>query len=307
MDDQSLLEQLQHILLKEERAYARQIDGKVSDIEDNVSQLQDDVSGIKEDMSELRGQLDDDEAWESKVDPLFNVRIEQLKRDFHHVFGYEVKETIKEEIANSKDEFVEALFPIIGQMVGRYVRYQFDSFLESFSQTVNNAFSFRGWVARMKSAITGVPLEQTLFRDALLSRTRVDEVFIIQGESGLLLGSYSPNKSTDMDMIAGMLSAIKAFVNETFRSQGENAELDAIEYGEQKILMNNFHKYYIATVVSGMADTTYKSNLSDVLMEFAQKKMPSAKLLEQVDDVLFKSISKDLREVFLDFEKQTDK
>lgn len=43
-------------------------------------------------------------------------------------------------------------------------------------------------------------------------------------ESGLLIGSYSRGNIADKDMISGMLTAIKSFVEDAFSKEGQDLE-----------------------------------------------------------------------------------
>ena len=73
----------------------------------------------------------------------------------------------------------------------------------------------------------------------------------------------------DRDMVAGMLTAIKSFVEHAF-SKGEQ-EIETIEYDNYKLLVRNFHTYYIVVVVSGSVSAEFKSMLTDLLLNFAER------------------------------------
>ena len=66
-----------------------------------------------------------------------------MKHNFQDLFGEEVKTTVNTEIRNSQDEFIEAVYPIIGKLVRRYVSYQFELFTEAMDEQRKNAFSFK--------------------------------------------------------------------------------------------------------------------------------------------------------------------
>jgi hypothetical protein len=125
---------------------------------------------------------------------------------------------------------------------------------------------FRGWF--------GGQSEKERMVHALL-RAQVEEVLIIDKATGLLAGSWSRNALIDRDMIAGMLTAIKGFVEHAF-SQGSQ-ELETVEYDAYKILLHNFHTFYIAVVVSGMVSTEFRIGLTDLLLQFAEKNKVATK------------------------------
>jgi len=65
-----------------------------------------------------------------------------------------------------------------------------------------------------------------------LDSPEVHEVYLVQRESGLLLGSYAKEKNTDQDVIAGMLTAIKSFAEDAFNRGKEDLEM--IQYENYK-------------------------------------------------------------------------
>ncbi len=299
MNEKSLFEQLQTILLQEERKSRLEINKKVQDIKEEVTDLKDEVEVIKEDVSGLKEDYQNDEKFGSKVEPIFNNKIKDLKVNFQQYFGHEVKETIKAEIKYSRDEFIETLYPIIGQIVRRYVKYQFDGFLQNVSDKMEKAFSPGWYWKRMKAFFAGVSSEELLVKESM--NIRIEEAFVIHLESGLLIGCYSSNNTTDVDLIAGMLTAIKAFVQDAFREK-EYGELETIEYGKYRILINHFHKYYIASVLTGVFDSHFKQNLDKHLMHFSGKHVPDS--IKDVDDRLFESVSKRLKVSIQEFESE---
>lgn len=86
---------------------------------------------------------------------------------------------------------------------------------------------------------------------------KINEVFAIQKGSGILLGSYSYNATVDKEMISGMLTAIKSFVEDAF--QGGNQNLEAIAYELYSIHIQKFHSYYVASVISGTYSSSFES------------------------------------------------
>ncbi len=298
MNDQSLFEQLQQILLQEDRAFTQKIESQVSEIKEDVSDLKEEVSEIREDVSGLKENLDDHDKFVARVNPLIDLKIAELKRNFGDTFGYEIKETVKIELNDSKDEFIEALYPIIGKIARKYVMSQFESFLEGVSSRMESAFSPRRWKERVTGLFAGVGQDELAIKAAF--STSIEEVFVIHSESGLLIACYSTNNMADVDMIAGMFNAIKAFVGDTFNRDNPDENLRFIQHGDYKILINDFYKYYIATVVSGNADNAFRNKLDAFLLNFCEKEMPNA--IKEIDDQLFDQVSKKLKNRFESFD-----
>ena len=103
-----------------------------------------------------------------------------------------------------------------------------------------------------------------------------------------------------MDMVAGMFSAIKSSAEFVFSKQTE--ELRTIEYQNFKVIIHDYYKYYSATVIDGTSTPSFLQKLEILLNDFDDKQMP--KLIMDVDDTLFKQVSKKLKKSFEGFEKK---
>ncbi len=224
-------------------------------------------SQIKEEIEELRRQLVSPEEINARISPFLDAKVKYLQENFPDLFGAVLTNTIKRQIRDSQDEMVDALYPIIGKMIRKFVAKEIEQLTERIDAQINQTFSWQAWVRRFKGWFKGESEKDRIIQD--LIKTKVEEVFIIDKDSGLLTGSWSRNNLADRDMIAGMLTAIKGFVEHAF-SKGEQ-ELETIEYDAYKIVLNNFHTYYIAVVVSGTVSADFRLMLTDMLLHFAEK------------------------------------
>ena len=95
----------------------------------------------------------------------------------------------------------------------------------------------------------------------------MDDLFLIHRESGLLLYFVSrmPGPNSDSDLISGMLTAIRDFVQDVFGQGGEASELDAIHYGGKQILIEAGRYSYIAAVIDGYEPIGFRSSLRESL------------------------------------------
>jgi hypothetical protein len=80
-----------------------------------------------------------------------------------------------------------------------------------------------------------------------MNQTSVEQIFVIEKGSGLIISSVSKQESIDEDMIAGMLTAIKSFVEDAFKRDLQSLEL--IQYELFEIHIQNFTSYYFAVVI----------------------------------------------------------
>lgn len=290
------IEQLKYLLLKEEHEANAQLREEIQKLRAELDQLEAELLKQEQQMILVEEETKNPEYFRKKVQPVITERIKELKNNFHDLFGEEVKDTVNKEIRNSQDDFIEAIYPIIGRLVKRYVSYQFQLFVEAMEEQRKNAFSFQRWRYRFKRWFGRGDNVEII--EELLAPT-IEEVYLIQKDSGLLLGCFSTNNLTDMDMIAGMFSAIKSSAEFIFSKQ--TAELRTIEYENFKVIIFDFYKYYAAAVVDGNSTPSFLQKLETTLNEFDENQMP--KLIIEVDDGLFKQVSKKLKKAFEGFEK----
>lgn len=198
-----------------------------------------------------------------KVDPIVEKHIEEFVTEIPTTLGPTITKTLKEQIANSKDQVVEALYPIMGKMVKRYIQSELRLLSDNINKKVNNTFTLKGLQRKLKAIFTGVKESDIILSE--LDAPKLLEVFVIKKGSGMLLGNYSNQQTLDKDMISGMLTAIKSFVEDAFK--GETQNLEGIEYELYRIQIQNFHSYYFAVVVSGNLTPQFENELEDLILE----------------------------------------
>lgn len=89
---------------------------------------------------------------------------------------------------------------------------------------------------------------------------------LIERDSGLLKASFSKTNTIDEEMISGMLTAIKAFVEDAFNQK--NQELELIDYELYNIHIQSFVNYYVAVVISGTYGLKTKNRVQDIIFNF---------------------------------------
>lgn len=225
-------------------------------------------SQIKETSKEIDEKLANREIPEAE----FNEILDRIVRVMPEKLGPTITSTLKVQIRESRDDVVQALFPIVGQMIKKYISQEIQLLTERLDKQFESVFSFDLFLLRLKSIFTGTPYGQLLI--ARSSQASIREIFIIEEESGLLLASYSKTPSFDQDMMAGMLTAIKTFVSDAM--EVERQELEMISYDLFQIYIHNFHKFYIAVVIEGAIDNEYKNKLSDRLLSFVNDTISNA-------------------------------
>jgi hypothetical protein len=159
---------------------------------------------------------------------------------------------------------VEALYPLIGILVKKFIIVEITKLSESINETMNNKFSIKQILKRL---FKGKKLGgEDVFQEAFDSF--IEEVFVIEKDSGLLLGSYSRGNIADKDMVSGMLTAIKSFAEEAFSKEGQ--DLEDIKFETFQLSIQNFKSIYIATATSGVVNTEFKEGVFDDVNNLAE-------------------------------------
>ncbi|MAQ76157.1 MAG: cell envelope biogenesis protein OmpA [Aquimarina sp.] len=248
MEQQDKLKILKELLLTEEKEFAESIAKKVEELHKIVNQ--------KQELS-------------NKVDPIIDDRLDEFIEEIPKTLGPTITEALKTEIKNSQDAVVEALYPIIGKMIKRYIAHEMKILSDNITRQTKKAFSFKNWFRKNKALAQGISSGDLALSE--YGKPRLIQMFVIEKNSGILIADYSPlsEGAIDKEMIAGMLTAIKSFVEDAF--EGGDQDLEKIEYELYTIHIQNFYSYYIAAVISGAYSIMFKEVLEDQIIEFAKK------------------------------------
>jgi hypothetical protein len=198
-------------------------------------------------------------------------------------------------IQKSKQEVIDVLGPVMGKMIKRFISGEIERLKQSIENRSKAIFSFTFLKQRLKNRITGVSDAEAAINDA--TKSTLHQIFVIDKNSGLLIGEYSPEDILEPDLIAGMLSAIKSFVESAFGE--EDSELESLEYSSYKILLYNFNRFYFACVLEGFVDAEMRSSLQDDFLEVTDKYLGSISLKE-INDELKLKVADALEKTFSD-------
>ncbi len=268
-EEAQLLEQLRQVLLSEDR----------------------------EELEAIRAMLEDEAQLSEKVSPIIRQHLAFLKENFREEYGIIIEEIVSKKLSESQDEIVNMIFPKLNTIIKKFITAQFQILKEGIDtqiKTVQNRFSPKNLFSRFFGpSDSDIVLSQ-------LDNPEVHEVYLVQRESGLLLGSYAKEKNTDQDVIAGMLTAIKSFAEDAFNRGKEDLEM--IQYENYKIFLHNLPSYYFAVAMTGSISTSEKENLSNKLITFAQENVPFD--IANVNSTLTNRISTALAKYFAHFNIQ---
>ena len=263
MDETQLLQKLREILLQEDRA----------------------------ELSALRDVLEDREKLSQRVGPIVEEHIDFLKENFPAEFELAVEKIIEQKLEGSQERILNVIYPVLGKMIRKFITHQFQMLKDRIDARLRSTFSRQGMWGRIKSRLFGVKESDIILSD--IDEMIVEEIFVIQKDSGLLMGKAAMKSTIDQDVVAGMLTAIKSFVEDAFMQKTEDLEM--IEYDNYKIFLQNYHSYYFAVVMSGSLSTSDRVELSGQLMDFAETELSTR---QQLDESNFEYISEKLNQRF---------
>ncbi len=218
------------------------------------------------DVEKLSNTLNQPHELAQKIDPLIDSKIKKLVDDMPKKLSPVITSALKAEIKNSQDAVVEALFPIIGKLIKKYIAHEIKLLNEQINAQLKKAFSFKNF---FKSIFRKKDMGSEIIANS--NQASVLQIFVIEKASGILVAKYAKEEfdTMDDDLIAGMLTAIKSFVEDAFKMGGQN--LETIVYELYTLHIQSFHNYYVAAVVSGTYTNEFKDILEDKILDFAEK------------------------------------
>ncbi len=225
---------------------------------------------LKEDrsiLSEIQEILNNKSLLSGKVNPIIEEHLEFLRHNFPKEYSKIVDRLIEQKIKDSQQQILDVVYPVMGKMINKYISLQFQQMKENIQDQINFAFSRQGLIRRLRNKILGINDADVII--AALDKPVLEEVFIIARDSGLLLGSAALYPSVNRDVVAGMFTAIKSFVEDAF--QRDQEDLEMIQYGTYRILLHNFPLYYFAVALSGSVSTAEAESIRGEIIEFISK------------------------------------
>lgn len=263
-DDEELRRQLDDLLAELGRlhALAREADDRSRDLKTEIEILR------------RRAQADS-EGLIARVTPVLGDMIGRSIRDSRdemaEALGPVMGEAIRVQIRDSRKDMVEALYPVIGETVQKAIGEFAREFQRNIDARLQAAFGPRGVLRTALARLRGVSPSQLAMRDSL--PFSIKEVFLIQHGSGLLIAHshHGTAELTDSGLISAMLTAIRDFVHDSFTQGGKEEELDEVQYGDQRIIIQSGRVAYLAAVITGVEPEGFRAQLRAFVSELHVK------------------------------------
>lgn len=161
-----------------------------------------------------------------------------------------IEEALRISVARDPGMLATSLFPIIGEAVRKAVAHALQGMFDSLNQMLDRGLSPESWRWRFEAWRSGKSYGQIALTRSL--GYRVEQVFLIHRETGLLIGHvmFTDGVVQDADLISGMLTAIQDFVRDSFGPK-KSDELEVMVVGEFKLWLQHGPLALMAAVVSG--------------------------------------------------------
>lgn len=212
-------------------------------------------------------ELQNPELWEervSKVLPEALVRRARTDKSVHYALNPILEETFVRLVRRNPKLLVEILFPVLLPAIRRAVASLFASLTQSLNHTLDQVFSLQGLRWRLEALSTGKSFAEVVLSHTLLYQ--VEQVLLIQRDSGLLLAHQVAEGVNVQDgaLVSGMLTAIGDFVRDSFDPA---AGLNAVNFGERVLVVEQSTQAVLAAVVRGTPPPELQGRLQDTLSE----------------------------------------
>ncbi len=214
----------------------------------------------------MHARLDDREARRRDVaEVLPHVLLDHASDPrFTHALTPPVERAITASVRQNPGPLADALFPVMGPAIRKAVAAALTGMVESLNRTLEHSLSWRSLAWRVEAMRTGKSFGEVMLLHTLVYR--VEQVFLIERPSGLLLQHVTEGEEgvRDADMVSGMLTAIRDFVQDSFQVKDGEA-LEAMNVGGLAVWIEQGPRALIAAVIRGSAPHTLRTTLQGAI------------------------------------------
>jgi len=182
---------------------------------------------------------------------------------------------ISKEIANNQEVMIDALYPIMGGMISKYVTQAIKELMEHINKKIEQGLSVERFKRKIKAKLSGVSETELLLEES--SDAIISEMYVIHKESGLLIASASldDHEIDEPYMVASMASAIKDFINDWIKQQHNKSqeEVQILSYGNATLYIESAGSVYLIAFLNNEPDYELRSDINtffaSVVKEYA--------------------------------------
>ncbi len=171
---------------------------------------------------------------------------------------------IQSSIKKDRQILVDALFPVMGPAIRKAIFAAIQGMTQTFNQLLEYSVSMQGLKWRLEALRTRKPFAEVVLLHTLVYQ--VEQVFLIHGKTGLVLQHVVAKTvaGQDPDLVSGMLTAIKDFVQDSFGAE-EGEVLETLRIGERSIWIEQGKHALLAAVVRGNPPVVFQIILREAI------------------------------------------
>ncbi len=232
-----------------------------------------DILNIQEKVKNIEEELLSD----IRIKEVLNKEIKQAKEDpksqIREVVSELIPNSLSSHIKKKPDTIINALYPVIGSIVSKYVTEALKDFMDTINTKIEKQLPYQRITRSLKAKIKGVSEEELIFMEA--QKVRINGVLMIEKGSGIIVDNYfdSDFQALNPDLFAGLLIALQSFGRDCI-DETEAGNLDQIEYGENKVLIESAGSIIMTILVKGDISSKLLKNLrlvfSNIIKEHSE-------------------------------------
>ncbi|CAN7146095.1 OmpA family protein [Mesorhizobium sp. LjNodule214] len=190
-----------------------------------------------------------------------------------------VERAVQRSIQKSPRTLTDILYPVFLPAIRKSIGEKIDQTFQSLNETLRHIFTWHGLKWRFEAWRTGASFSEVVLKHSLVYR--VEHVFLINRNSGLLIAHVTADNATSEDpqLISSMLSAIQDFVKDSFNEK-EQSGLDTIRFGELRLWSEVGPFATLVAVIRGNPPEELHEIVRDVLLRIHDE---CSQALEQFD------------------------
>ncbi len=176
---------------------------------------------------------------------------------------------IRNEIKNSKDMMVEALYPITGRLVTAAVANAFRDLVADLNERIDRSLSTRHWRLRFQSIVTGRPISELALAEA--QRPELRRLLLLERGSGRLIASWHADGEEDAqsELVSGLIAAITEFASSVYGAR--SGELRTLDLGEARVFLRGAPVYLVAAECAGALKPEHEREIDDAFLSLVSR------------------------------------
>ena len=167
-------------------------------------------------------------------------------------------------VRRKPETVVNAVYPVIGPAIRRSIAEALREMSDGFDRSMRETFSPRALRWRLEAWRSGIPYAWVVLRQT--TRYQVEHLFLIEPDSGLLLGHVTAKglPELDADAVAGMFTAINQFVRDSVLVDGGGSGIGSAMVGGYHLAVSEGPHARLVAFVRGNPDQHFGVRLDEI-------------------------------------------